>query len=136
MKERYEAICATVISLRPDVACFQEVVGPFVEMLKRSREINAIYKISPNSIGSYGCLTLVRHEFGPTFDEVALTTTMGRSLILATLGDAQLVVGNVHLESLDNEATRAKQLRQCEKVMCGYENALLVGAVPDLSSTL
>ena len=116
---------ATVLQLSPSVVCFQEVVGPFIRILQRSKEINARYQISPNRIERYGVLTLVKHELQPTFEEVHLPSRMGRNLLLASMGG--LAVGNVHLESLDNEPTRAQQLAQCEQAMKTYDTAILVG---------
>ena len=81
-------------------------------------------------VASYGCVTIVARELEPVFQEVKLESSMGRKLILATLRGNSVAVGNVHLESLDNQSVRAVQLRQCEQAMAGFETCFLVGKEP------
>lgn len=129
-KQRFQAIVEDVIARDPDVACFQEVTAGFTRAL-RMGGIEQVYAVSPNRIDRYGCLTLVKHGLAPSFSEVRLPTQMGRSLVVATLNSTvaigDVVVGNVHLESLDNEPTRRLQLRACREVLESHASAVLCG---------
>lgn len=123
-KQRFQAILGDLLTREPDVACFQEVTDGFVETI-RYMGVEGLYVVSPNYISSYGCLTLVKRELLPQFHEVRLPTQMGRTLILATFGG--VAIGNVHLESRDNEETRRNQLRTCEEALRPHSTAILCG---------
>lgn len=123
-KQRFHAICEDILTREPDVACFQEVTDAFIKAL-RNAGIKRRYAVSPNRINRYGCLTLVKRELQPQFCEVPLPSQMGRTLVLATFAD--VAVGNVHLESLDNEATRRKQLHACAKALQPHATGILCG---------
>lgn len=180
--DRHAAILATVISLSPDVACFQEVTGSFLKALKSNREVMDRYRISDNPIYDYGIFSIAKkglgfiigssssnkgerddgdgpslHEdpryskyfrmltmgasivavknalqidgldpatiddiaasSGVTFEEMDLPGRMGRSLLVTKVPfqtekgqNKFILIGNVHLESLDNEPLRRRQL--------------------------
>ena len=144
-EDRYASILSTVLTLDPDIACFQEVNRTFLRTLQSTPNIHKRYQISSNPIyESYGILSLARRGLGATFEEIELPTQMGRNLLMTRIPSARLpsanhdgndtkspfvVVGNVHLESLDNAALRRQQLVICNE--CLRENepvaALLVG---------
>ncbi len=142
---RYKEIVSNVLTLDPDVACFQEVTRPFLNILKSNKDLMKRYYISSNSIYGYGILSIAKKDvFGKVFfEEITLPSNMGRSLLvthidvprLATGGQDKdedafhLVVGNVHLESLDNESLRREQLITSSRHLSNeaYSASLLVG---------
>eukprot|EP00565_Helicotheca_tamesis_P001224 CAMPEP_0185727390 /NCGR_PEP_ID=MMETSP1171-20130828/3087_1 /TAXON_ID=374046 /ORGANISM="Helicotheca tamensis, Strain CCMP826" /LENGTH=286 /DNA_ID=CAMNT_0028395947 /DNA_START=73 /DNA_END=933 /DNA_ORIENTATION=- len=124
-KERYSSLLSEVLSRDVDVACFQEVTTPFIEAVSCSNDIVDKYDVSPNRIRQYGCLILVKKHLRAQFEEIELPTRMDRSLILVRMEN--LVVGTVHLESLDSEMFRRLQLAMAHKVMHGDNNAILCG---------
>ena len=91
-----------------DVVCLQEVTKRSEKVLKA--EMSATYDCSGNTIDRYGVLVFAKKELGANFTEIALPTTMGRTLVCART--AHLIVASAHFESLDNHATRVKQLHR------------------------
>jgi len=126
-RQRFTAILEDVYERSPDVACFQEVVCDFIGILHAHNGLMETYVCSPNRIGQYGCLTLVKRSLSPEFNEIALLTRMDRSLILATFANNSIAVGNVHLESLDNERARKIQLHACHETLQPFATAVLCG---------
>ena len=80
-------------------------------------------------------MMLVNKSWAPTFEEIALPTRMGRSLLVSQFahpslgGDPALVhaVATVHLESLNSERARAEQLDICRAHLRPFSNAVLCG---------
>ena len=128
--ERMAALFTEALGASPDVLCLQEVVPRLANAIHASALRN-VYAISPNTIDSYGCLLLVRRTLAPTFCEIALPSRMGRTLLVAEWASpscsSPVAVATVHLESLNNAAARAKQLRVAYNELRVYEQVLLCG---------
>jgi len=108
--DRMVALVGQVLDQAPQVACLQEVTPALAAALRGFPALLAHYSVSENEIVSYGCLILVHRSVQPcTFAELPLPTHMGRTLVMAALPDG-LVVATVHLESLDSERMRHRQL--------------------------
>ena len=128
---RTELIMKEILYSQPHVVCFQEVVPYFATALSKNKKLNAMYTVSPYepSLG-YGNLTLVLTQYNPTFRIVSFPSKMGRKLLIAdlTIGPTVpvLSVGNIHLESLDNQSARETQLGICHIELAGND-AILVG---------
>ncbi|KAL7526788.1 hypothetical protein ACHAWF_001908 [Thalassiosira exigua] len=143
---RYDHIVSQVVELAPDVACFQEVTSPFIRALKSNETIQRLYYVTSNPISGYGILSIARKDISHeiSFEEVALPSNMGRSLLVTNLpvgskggndedcGICFVQVGNVHLESLANADERRQQLAASDKyltrdVPSQHAAAVLVG---------
>ena len=111
--------------MRPDIICLQEVTEAFLEPLRESSWIHSEYLCSDSdfrggTLGAYGVLMLCKRSLCPSFHWHHLPSNMGRSLLVSKCtmeNGREVCVGTVHLESLDNQTTREKQLRVCEGVL-------------------
>lgn len=128
-RRRMEYILNLTIEKSPDVACFQEVLQEFADMIFKHPIVNELYHVSPFTSGGYGVLTMVKKEYNPQFSFITFPTRMGRELLKASLEKEHhhIVVGNVHLESLDSEHLRAEQLRICARELNKEAFPILVG---------
>lgn len=133
MEKRYDEILSICKSLSADVICFQEVTTAFVGKI-REHSLADHYDISDyyldgSTLGSYGVLTMSRRELNANFQWHDLPTEMDRKLLTATFNTpaGPLVVGNIHLESLNTASTRAAQLQQSNDILNHTPNALLCG---------
>jgi endonuclease/exonuclease/phosphatase family metal-dependent hydrolase len=132
LKARTKLIIKELLKRQPDVACFQEVLPLFATMLAKNKKVRFMYSISPYDPGhGYGNITLVKHEHKPTYKIVLFPTMQGRKLLLAYLNSdssslPSLIVGNVHLESLDRQHTREAQLDVC-RAQLKSGHSVLVG---------
>lgn len=126
---RMQYILDTTLNILPDVVCFQEVLPDFAAMIHSNAVVKEHYEVSPFNITTYGVLTLVKSVHKPMFETFEFPTNMGRELLraLCTVNGKRFVVGNVHLESLNSQSTRAKQLKVCNQHLSGFDSALLVG---------
>lgn len=118
-----------LLAAAPDVICLQEVLPVFAAGVRESQALNAIYAMSPQGVSPYGTMMLVRHDLAPQFDAIRLPTHMARTLLEARC-EARipgLHLMTTHLESLDNEDTRRKQLRRAATALSGSPPALLCG---------
>lgn len=119
MQARMEHIIDQVLRILPDIACFQEVVPTFADMLRKHRKLKQHYSISLyEPVHNYGNITLARHL--ATYSIVEFPNSkMGRKLTLAKLringisSIPEITVGNVHLESLNNQSKRVEQIKIC-----------------------
>ena len=128
MRERYTALLLTILTVAPDAIGFQEVVPRLADALRSNEAVSALYSVSPNEIRNYGCLLLVRKDLQPSFTEVAMPTSMGRTLLVAELGARPgTQVATVHLESLDSEVMRQQQLQVAAEALGRARHAVLVG---------
>jgi endonuclease/exonuclease/phosphatase family metal-dependent hydrolase len=131
LKARTKLIMKELMKRQPDVACFQEVLPLFASMLAKSKKVRFMYSISPYEPGhGYGNITLVKHEHKPSYRIVQFPTMQGRKLLLAYLNIYSntvqpLIVGNVHLESLDRQATREAQLDVCRSQLKSGRSVLV-----------
>jgi endonuclease/exonuclease/phosphatase family metal-dependent hydrolase len=128
-EKRMNGIILTILEKRPDVACFQEVLPEFVKMISFQTELMRIYQVSPFESSSYDLLTIVKKEYHPEFQSIPFPSRMGRRLLKTILNvkNYQIVVGNVHLESLAFHPTRVDQLGICAEQLRKYSTAFLVG---------
>jgi endonuclease/exonuclease/phosphatase family metal-dependent hydrolase len=128
-RRRMEHILLVTLEKRPDVACFQEVLQEFADMVSGHPLVRELYHVSPFASPSYGVLTMVKKIHNAKFSFVDFPTSMGRELLKASFEKDQhrVEVGNVHLESLSSERTRAEQLRICAKELGRAPLSLLVG---------
>ena len=91
-----------------DVVCLQEVTKRSEKVLKEG--MSSFYDCSSNVISRYGVLVFVKKELKAEFSEISLPTSMGRTLVCART--EHHIVASAHFESLDNHATRIKQLHR------------------------
>mmetsp|Transcript_26069 Transcript_26069/g.61801 ORF Transcript_26069/g.61801 Transcript_26069/m.61801 type:complete len:430 (+) Transcript_26069:158-1447(+) len=127
--DRLVGLVDELLSIAPDVIGLQEVTQRFATAIRGSAVLAALYDISANDVGAYGCLMLAAADLSPSFREVALPSNMGRSLLLCecpaswsasaasdTAHNTQrppFTIGTVHLESLNHEVLRRQQLELC-----------------------
>lgn len=114
----------------PAIACFQEVTPSFLRILLATDWVRQHYFVSDGpvalTVNPYGVVMIVRKNVFPhvEFRISNFPSNQGRRLLTAHLGPS-LVVGTVHLESLDNAEMRIAQLttakQQCTLV-CGDMN--------------
>ena len=116
----------------PDVLCLQEVVPELAASIRACEPLQQLFDISPNDVGAYGCLLLVRRELSAAFSEVPFpTSNMGRSLLVAEWsppleGGCTVAVGTVHLESLNCAEERARQLRIAKDALAGARRRVIL----------
>ena len=128
MEQRYSALLRTLLRRAPDVVGLQEVVPALADALRAHEAVSALYEVSPNAIGSYGCLLLARRALRPHIVEIDLPTDMGRTLLVAELAARPgVAVATVHLESLDSERVRGEQLAVAARALGGAAHAVLMG---------
>ena len=134
-----------------DVICLQEVTPRCLDLILSKAVIRQNYRVTDEgpptyrTIGRYyGVSILVRRTLPvPDIHWVDLPTSMGRSGLIASFDivDAvvnddgrthtgqqqQLAIATVHLESLDSQTIRAKQLKILHTALSRYSSAVLVG---------
>jgi endonuclease/exonuclease/phosphatase family metal-dependent hydrolase len=122
LQSRSDLIIMEIVRMQPDIICLQEVLPLFESNLSRHRQLQALYQFSKYEPGhGYGNITLVKKNLRPQFTSVPLPTKMGRKLTVARVlvGDSnqvEMVIGNVHLESLENnQLIREQQLQVCNE---------------------
>lgn len=109
-----------------EVCCLQELVPEVARELMRG--LPGWSSSDPgdgSSVTPYGVMTLVAPGWAARFAHHQLPTAMGRQLLVADL--ESLVVGNVHLESLENQEVRERQLLVCAEVLRSHPDVVLVG---------
>lgn len=125
--ERHVALIDELLR-HADVVGLQEVTPVFAGLVRGHGGLGAVYATSDNEIAGYGILLLVRKALRPSFREVELPTRMGRSALVAALGEGRVGVATVHLESLANEATRRAQLAKLATVLkTRFQSAVAFG---------
>ena len=126
---RMRHILKTTVNIFPDIACYQEVIPEFAAMVRSDPVITEHYQVSPFNASSYGVLTIVKNIHRPVFEIFELPTEMDRELLRTTciINGNKFVVGNVHLESLNYQKVRERQLEICNDMLSEFEMAALVG---------
>ena len=122
-KLRYDYILQYIRNHKPDVVCLQEVTNKFINQLRIDySDILSEYCFSDSNVDSatvipYGVATLCKRELFPTFSFEYFPTKMYRKLLVTEfmIGKVPFKIGTVHLESLNNQATREQQLKVCSK---------------------
>jgi endonuclease/exonuclease/phosphatase family metal-dependent hydrolase len=130
--QRHSNLINEIHSLKPTVCILQEVKPLLADSIRAA--MGQYYHISKYNY-FYGNLTLVSKDVTDScsFSEVELTSLMGRYGLLAsfkTKADKAVVVGNVHLESLNNASARAQQMIEIRDAMSYYavqSDLMLVG---------
>lgn len=123
--KRMGSIIDIVLETDPDVACFQEVLGSFHQMMREHPVLMQKYTLSAPG-HSYFVTTLTKRSLVPVYTVVSLPTSLGRDLLMSSFvlprpgskntssssvhTGERIVVGNVHLESLDAHPVREQQL--------------------------
>lgn len=127
--ERQRALVYEVLQAAPDIVCLQEVLPAFADVVRGDDALKGIYSISPQSVGHYGCMMLVRRDLKPNFSERKLTSSMDRTLLWAECTDRckGLLVMTTHLESLNTEKYRRRQLEEAAEVLQGCSLSILCG---------
>jgi exonuclease III len=147
--ERSAALFAILRDSEADVICLQEALPEFVDQIKKQPWVSdgaeATYLLSggPNSVAPYGVLMLVRRALQPVFSFHELPTSMSRRLLTVDISVPvssrsspdmpvitsleKLVIGTVHLESLNTHATRVKQLAIAAAILAAHPSSMLVG---------
>jgi endonuclease/exonuclease/phosphatase family metal-dependent hydrolase len=133
-RERSESILRFVEDILPSVVCFQEVTARFVSDHLNQSKLLDLYDCSDDgsgkSLGSYGVLMLCKKELKVCFEVTEFVdSAMDRSLLSATfrVNGEPVVVGTVHLESLNNHPNRVKQLQVCNAQLSPFSHAILCG---------
>mmetsp|Transcript_40226 Transcript_40226/g.92478 ORF Transcript_40226/g.92478 Transcript_40226/m.92478 type:complete len:328 (-) Transcript_40226:59-1042(-) len=128
-QKRQLGLLLEVLHAAPDIVCFQEVVPGFATAIWECNALNRLYKVSKHPVGPYGVMIMARHDLSPEFKLEDMPSGMHRQLQMVTCRDRLpgLVVANVHLESLNNEALRCEQLQVVAKTLHAVDCAVLCG---------
>ena len=118
MELRFCEILRLVKKSDPDICCFQEVVPEFIELMGLDTHWFDNYDFSDLDVSPYGTILCVKKYFEFGFKSYDLTSKMGRKLIIGSNPD--LVVGTVHLESLDSQPIRLTQLQEIKELLDSY----------------
>eukprot|EP00455_Lapot_gusevi_P007861 TRINITY_DN13368_c0_g3_i1.p1 TRINITY_DN13368_c0_g3~~TRINITY_DN13368_c0_g3_i1.p1 ORF type:complete len:433 (-),score=54.17 TRINITY_DN13368_c0_g3_i1:12-1310(-) len=132
-EERLPALFAIMEESQATFICLQEVTTHFLQSLLQCdwvRKHYVVSDISGSTVSPYGVIILCRipqHLEG--YNIYILPTQMDRKLVVAKLniGDTQVRVGTVHLESLNNARFRVQQLQIGLDVLTSSPNAFLMG---------
>ena len=85
-EDRQRALINEALAHSPDVLGLQEVTPWFANSLRECKPLTDYYDISPQCVGTYGCIFLVRKDKFKSVDfseTVYATSTMGRTLLKA-----------------------------------------------------
>ena len=130
--KRFAFIFHLMETYQPDLLLFQEVTPNFMQLLQKQRWIDA-YDCSDDfsckTVDPYGVLTIAKKSLDCKFQFIPMPSNMERQLLICrTTGlGLNLVVGNVHLESLANSVLREKQLQMCAETFIEDSNWILCG---------
>ena len=117
---------------QPDVILFQEVTPYFLQLLQKQSWIDT-YDCSDDfsctTVDPYGVLSLCKKSLYCKFQFIPLPSNMERLLLICRTSslDLNLVIVNVHLESLANSVLREKQLQVCSETFADDLNWILCG---------
>lgn len=130
--ERGQQLFQLIEEYEPTFLCFQEVTGYFVQLVQNNEYLMENYTFDEYAIRSYGVWAGYRKNSiisKVNFLEVPLQTRMDRTLkvISGEIDGQRVLVGTVHLESLNNHGTRVKQLQKATKTLNSAKNAILCG---------
>jgi endonuclease/exonuclease/phosphatase family metal-dependent hydrolase len=129
---RMEMIFTVIKETSPDVICLQEVLPKTIPMIMHQSWYSE-YDISDpgtgQSVEPYGVVLLVKKKLHAKFKVHPFPTEMARQLLTAeiTKDGETILVGTVHLESLNYHNVREQQLEVCQKVFRNYKNVILCG---------
>lgn len=129
---RMSMIMQTIADKRPDLICLQEVLPKFVPVLLQ-QSWAAEYDMSDDGSGSsvapYGVLIMTKKILKARYSFYKLPTNMARRLLTAEIiyNGAIVLVATIHLESLNSQKLREKQLRICEEIFRKYATVIFCG---------
>jgi len=115
-QERCNALIGIIEKTKPDIVCFQEVTGPFLEIFCKNSTIQENYCLSnANSqpFPGYGVLMMTKKEMCAHYFSRKLPSRMGRTLLVSCFffsDGSHFCVGTSHLESSRNAPVRKNQL--------------------------
>ena len=130
---RWNEISSTFRNLNPDIICLQEVTYEYLTYLQDQSWIKAYAssdeKLDGKTFRNYGNIMLVKRELSPSFSFQFFPTNMGRKLVIAKIPieNDYFYAATVHLESLDNQFFREKQLEVCSKFLSPNTTNILCG---------
>jgi len=125
MRERADALFSYCDSEDPDVICFQEVTPIFLSYLSDQswlRDRFSLVDQKGDRLGVYGVVLAINLRLkGLEVRYVALPSKMGRSAVIAdvSINGFDFKVGTVHLESMEENVTRRKQLEIISNKLSG-----------------
>ena len=123
---RTAALLSAIQQMGPVICCFQEVVPQVARDLMRALpRWSASDPGDGSSVKRYGVMIMVPAGLRVRFSRHQLPTNMDRQLLVAEL--AGLSVATVHLESLQNQALRKKQLAECAELAPTWPEMVLLG---------
>jgi endonuclease/exonuclease/phosphatase family metal-dependent hydrolase len=134
-ERRFDALLNLIEDHQCDVVCLQEMTVETLLQLEQSPFIRQNYFSSGNTWGFnwYGIVVIWRKQtfgVGLSLQSLNLPTGQGRTALLLKLQirqDKSLMIGTVHLESLDNRVKRKQQLGIMTAVANDCDNVLLMG---------
>lgn len=139
---RFSHIFHLMDQYHPDIMLFQEVTPHFLQILQKQPWIDA-YDCSDDFSGStvdpYGVLTLSKKSLDCKFQFIPLPSNMERQLLICRTRslDLNVVIGNVHLESLANSVLRENNfkyvLKPSSKTQIGFLVEILIFAATKIS---
>ena len=132
--KRSESILQICLQYEPDIICFQECTRGFINNhLINCFEIWDTYDCSDigdgSSVGSYGVLMLTKKYLNVTFIIQDMNSRMDRKFLMCkfNMKGEDMIVGTVHLESLNNHDIREKQLEICHNSCKNVKHSIICG---------
>ncbi len=132
-KKRTGALLDLVINVElADVVCLQGVTPKVMGRILQHEGVRNCYRVTDigpcyKTLGSYGVVMMIRRSLpAPAIEWLSLPTTMGRSGLIANFG-LGLALATVHLESLQSQEIRAKQLRIVRNHLTSKGASILLG---------
>lgn len=124
--KRIEYIAEIIKKLQPDFVGLQELTPITLKYLLNQEWFRFSYHTTDNIreiVVPYGTGLFSRHPANWTVHD--LPSKMGRRLVTAQVDN--VMVGSVHLESLDESKRRKKQLAKCFGTLTSSSTAILMG---------
>ncbi len=110
----------------PDIVCIQEMTKGMVNMMMM-KEMWDTYTISPYPCDAPYFTVILVHKIHKEirFERLPIPSNMHRDLLLVHVND--MVVGTVHLESLNNARIRSMQVHVISDYLKQYNKVVLAG---------
>ena len=132
-KKRTGALLDLIVNVElTDVVCLQEVAPKVMGRILQHEDVRNCYRVTDTgpcykTLGSHGVVMMIRRSLpAPAIEWLSLPTAMGRSGLIANFG-LDLAIATVHLESLQNQETRAKQLRIIRNHIISKSVSIILG---------
>ncbi|CAF0761642.1 unnamed protein product [Didymodactylos carnosus] len=127
---RFQSLSVILNNSNSHVICLQEMTYPILQQLISQSWVQQRYMISDvdastfsNGKQGYGVVMLIQKDLClRQLLIVEFPTRMGRSLLFTQLkfGTETILVGTVHLESLNSREARSQQLKICKSIFETY----------------